>query len=85
MYQIYKVSHKYERYLNIIPMRLRCYFTRLRLSLHPLRIQTGRYNNNRIDVYFVITMILKMNIILSVYVHYKTRLEKNIYPQKILC
>ena len=27
-------------------MRLRCYFTRLRLSLHPLRIQTGRYNNN---------------------------------------
>jgi len=27
MYKIYKVSHKYEGYLNIIPMRLRCYFT----------------------------------------------------------
>ena len=46
MYKIYKVSHEYECYLNIIPMRLRCYFTRLRMSLHPLRIQTGRYNNN---------------------------------------
>jgi len=48
MYKIYKLSHKYKGYLNIIPMRLRCYFTRLRLSLHPLKIQTGRYNNNRI-------------------------------------
>ena len=42
MYKIYKVSHKYEGYLNIIPLLLRCYFTRLRLSLHPLRIQKGQ-------------------------------------------
>jgi len=49
MYKIYKVSREYEGYLNIINMRLRYYFTICCLSLHPLRIQTGRYNNIMIE------------------------------------
>ncbi len=38
----------YESYLDLLPSSLRMFFCRLRLSVHPLRIQTGRYGRNRI-------------------------------------
>ena len=37
-------------YLNIIRNQsLRCFLTKLRLSSHSLRIETGRYGNDRVD------------------------------------
>ena len=39
---------KYEKYLDIIPRDCRFYVTRLRLSVHPLRIQLGRYAQNNL-------------------------------------
>jgi len=48
VYKFFKSSLDYELYLDILPKSLRVYFSRLRLSVHPLRIQTGRYaNDNR--------------------------------------
>ena len=46
MYRQFKTSLVYEPYLNILPKSLRAYVSRLRLSVHPLRIQTGRYARN---------------------------------------
>jgi len=46
-YKIYKLNFEYERYLDTLPGTLRFYITRIRLSAHSLRIQTGRYANNR--------------------------------------
>ena len=46
VYKIFKTSLEYELYLNVLPKSLRLYFTRLRISVHPLRIQTGRYAND---------------------------------------
>ena len=48
IYKEVKTSFGYEHYLDILPRKLRLFFTRLRLSVHPLRIQTGRYARNRI-------------------------------------
>ena len=48
MYKIFKSSLLYETYLDYIPRHLRSYLTKLRLSVLPLRIQTGRYNRNNI-------------------------------------
>jgi len=48
MYKIYKSSLEYEEYLDLLPKRLRLFFVRLRVSAHPLRIQTGRYAQNNI-------------------------------------
>ena len=36
----------YESYLDILPDKYRFYFCRLRLSVHPLKIQTGKYARN---------------------------------------
>ena len=44
LYDNLKVSFEFEKYLDNIPANLRFHFTRLRLSAHSLRIQTGRYN-----------------------------------------
>jgi len=43
VYRSFKINFEYESYLDIIPRSLRYLFTRLRLSAHPLHIQTGRY------------------------------------------
>ena len=48
LYKEFKLSFEYEKYLDVLPKSLRFYFCRLRMSCHPLRIQTGRYINNRI-------------------------------------
>ena len=48
MYKIYKPLHRYEFYLDIIPRSLRLFFTKLRVSVLPLRIQTGRHGRNYI-------------------------------------
>jgi hypothetical protein len=49
LYKEFKTSFVYEHYLDVLPKSLRLYLCRLRLSAHPLRIQTGRYNRNRIQ------------------------------------
>ena len=46
MYKIFKSSFLYESYLDFVPRNLRFFLTKLRLSVLPLRIQTGRYARN---------------------------------------
>jgi hypothetical protein len=48
MYKEFKTELGYEKYLDILPRSFRFYFCRLRLSVHPLRMQTGRYARNHI-------------------------------------
>jgi len=48
MYSLFKTSIEYEKYLDLAPKNLRLYFVKLRVSVHPLRIQTGRYARNNI-------------------------------------
>ena len=48
MYRNFKTSLEYESYLDILPKSLRFFFCRLRLSVHPLHIQTGRYARNNV-------------------------------------
>ena len=45
----FKTDFTYEKYLNILPKRLRVPLIKLRLSSHPLRIETGRYGRARIE------------------------------------
>jgi hypothetical protein len=47
-YKVFKTQFAYEEYLNVLPCNLRYYITRLRLSAHSLRIQTGRYARNHV-------------------------------------
>ena len=49
LYKNYKLSFDFEHYLNILPNKLRVAISRLRLSSHQLRIETGRYSQNRVD------------------------------------
>ena len=37
-----------ESYLDVVPRKLRIYLTKLRASVLPVRIQTGRYNRNKL-------------------------------------
>ena len=48
LYKEFKISFEYEKKLDVLPKSLRFYFCGLRISSHPLRIQTGRFSNNRI-------------------------------------
>jgi hypothetical protein len=48
LYKNCKELFSYENYLNILPKNLRFYITRIRMSAHTLRVQTGRYGQNRI-------------------------------------
>ena len=48
-YNNFKTCFGYEEYLNILPVNLRSFFTKLRLSLLPIRINTDRFGINRID------------------------------------
>ena len=47
-YKHFKTHFCYETYLDKLPKDLRFYFCRLRLSVHPLKIQTGRNSTNYI-------------------------------------
>jgi len=49
LYKECKHVFGYEKYLDILPRGLRFYFCRLRLSVHPLRMQTGRYDRPRTE------------------------------------
>ena len=44
-YKLFKANFEYETYLDILPLNLRSMLSKLRLSSHSLRIQTGRYSN----------------------------------------
>ena len=48
-YKHFKTVFTYEKYLNILPERLRVPMSKLRLSSHSLRIETGRYGRARIE------------------------------------
>ena len=47
LYKSIKSSLCFKEYLNILPISLRSHLCRLRTSAHSLRIQTGRFSNNR--------------------------------------
>ena len=49
LYKEFKSGLEYERYLDLLPYKLRIGISQLRLSAHQLRIVTGRYSHNRID------------------------------------
>ena len=48
-YYKYKKSFIIEKYLDLVPKGTRIPLTRLRLSCHPLPIETGRYSKNKIE------------------------------------
>lgn len=48
-YKHLKSSLDYESYLDQLPHSLRCSLSRIRVSSHSLRIQTGRFARNRIE------------------------------------
>ena len=48
-YKFFKTEYAREKYLDILPKLHRTQISKLRLSSHPLRIETGRYGNNRIE------------------------------------
>ena len=48
-YYKYKKSFIFEKYLDLVPKGTRIPLTRLRLSCHPLPIETGRYSKNKIE------------------------------------
>lgn len=47
-YKCCKSVFNYENYLDILQRKYRFYFCRLRISVHPLRMQTGTYVRNNI-------------------------------------
>ena len=47
-YKYFKNGFEYEKYLDMLSSDLRFYFSRFRLSAHPLRIQSGRFARNAI-------------------------------------
>jgi hypothetical protein len=49
LYTSFKTNFEYEFYLDYLSTDLRPYLSRLRLSSHSLRIQTGRYAGQRLD------------------------------------
>ena len=46
MYRVFKPTLFNEPYLDMLPRNLRVHFVKLRISVHPLRIQIGRYARN---------------------------------------
>ena len=49
LYKEYKHDFEYELYLTKLPSKFRISMSQLRLSAHQLRIETGRYLQNRTD------------------------------------
>jgi len=46
LHKFFKSNFGYEMYLDVLPKSLRIFFSRLRMSVHHLRIQTSRYTND---------------------------------------
>ena len=44
-----KSDFEYSTYLDCVPFKYRICLTKLRLSSHTLRIESGRYGNNRVE------------------------------------
>ena len=44
LYKDFRPELKYERYLDLLPFKLRMGISQLRLSAHQLRVITGRYS-----------------------------------------
>ena len=42
-YKHFKLDFTYERYLNALPIELRCIVSKFRIVGHSLRVHTGRY------------------------------------------
>ena len=49
LYKNFKQSFGIENYLDVLPSKLRIHISKLRLSAHQLRIETGRYARNRLE------------------------------------
>ena len=49
LYKNFKQSFEIKHYLNVLSSKFRIVISRLRLSAHQLRIETGRYASNRTD------------------------------------
>lgn len=49
LYKSFKQSFELEHYLSVLPKKFRIILSQLRLSAHQLRIETGRYSQNRVD------------------------------------
>ena len=49
LYKSFKQSFEFEHYLSALPKKFRIVLSQLRLSAHQLRIETGRYSQNRVD------------------------------------
>ena len=49
LYKDFKQSFGIENYLDVLPSKLRINISKLRLSAHQLRIETGRYARNRLE------------------------------------
>ena len=49
LYKSFKTTYGYEKYLDVLPIRLRITLSQLRLASHKLRIETGRYGQNRTE------------------------------------
>ena len=61
LYKCIKSSLCFEEYLNILPISLRSHLCRLRTSAHSLRIQTGRFSNNRTPRNERVCLLCNMN------------------------
>ena len=46
-YRLFKIDFNFPTYLDCVPRKIRVAFTKLRLSSHQLRVETGRYASNR--------------------------------------
>ena len=49
LYKTVKHSLEIGHYLDVLPGNLRCALSKLRLSAHQLKIETGRYTRNKLD------------------------------------
>ena len=61
LYHHVKDRFEYEHYLDIVPFDLRYLLLRLRVSSHSLRVQTGRYGNDRLPRYVRICVYSDLN------------------------
>jgi len=89
LYKKFKPDFGYEMYLDVLPKYLRIFFSRLRMSVHPLRIQTGRYTNDNRPRNERCCMVcnlhdLKTNTTLFVYVLVFQISEKNTLIRNIM-
>ena len=89
LYRNFKNDLEVEKYLTVLVYPLKSNLVRFRTSNHRLPIELGRYNEivrkYRLWVFFCINlMILEMNTIICLYVHFSRVVEINIYQISVL-